>query len=72
MVQNLGRPSLKGDLRVMISGGGTGGHIFPAIAIANAVRERESAAQFLFVGADSRVANKSRIRLGNNHWRLLM
>ncbi len=30
-------------LRVMISGGGTGGHIFPAIAIANAVREREAA-----------------------------
>lgn len=39
----------------MISGGGTGGHIFPAIAIANAVRERESTAQFLFVGADGKM-----------------
>ncbi len=39
----------------MISGGGTGGHIFPAIAIANAVRERESAAQFLFVGAEGKM-----------------
>lgn len=43
------------SLRVMISGGGTGGHIFPAIAIANAVREREAAAQFLFVGAEGKM-----------------
>ena len=57
-MQNLGQPSLKGDLRVMISGGGTGGHIFPAIAIANAVRERESAAQFLFVGAEGKMEMK--------------
>ncbi len=35
----------------MISGGGTGGHIFPAIAIANAVKEREPDTEFLFVGA---------------------
>ena len=39
------------SLRVMVSGGGTGGHIFPAIAIANAVSEREASAEFLFVGA---------------------
>jgi UDP-N-acetylglucosamine--N-acetylmuramyl-(pentapeptide) pyrophosphoryl-undecaprenol N-acetylglucosamine transferase len=39
----------------MISGGGTGGHIFPAIAIANAVREREATAQFLFVGAEGKM-----------------
>lgn len=38
-------------LRILISGGGTGGHIFPAIAIANAVKERELDARFLFVGA---------------------
>lgn len=43
------------QLRVMIAGGGTGGHIFPAIAIANAVREREAAAEFLFVGADGKM-----------------
>lgn len=55
MPPNHGQQSLKGDLRVMISGGGTGGHIFPAIAIANAVRERESAAQFLFVGAEGKM-----------------
>ncbi|HNU55489.1 MAG TPA: undecaprenyldiphospho-muramoylpentapeptide beta-N-acetylglucosaminyltransferase [Flavobacteriales bacterium] len=39
----------------MISGGGTGGHIFPAIAIANAVRERDAAARFLFVGAEGKM-----------------
>ncbi len=43
------------SLRVMISGGGTGGHIFPAIAIANAVREREAGTQFLFVGAEGKM-----------------
>jgi UDP-N-acetylglucosamine--N-acetylmuramyl-(pentapeptide) pyrophosphoryl-undecaprenol N-acetylglucosamine transferase len=39
----------------MISGGGTGGHIFPAIAIANAVKEREPDAEFLFVGAEGKM-----------------
>lgn len=42
-------------LRLMISGGGTGGHIFPAIAIASAVRERLPDAEVLFVGAEGRM-----------------
>jgi UDP-N-acetylglucosamine--N-acetylmuramyl-(pentapeptide) pyrophosphoryl-undecaprenol N-acetylglucosamine transferase len=37
--------------RVIISGGGTGGHIFPAIAIANALRQIDSRTEILFVGA---------------------
>lgn len=41
--------------RLIISGGGTGGHIFPAIAIANAFRERHSDAHILFVGARGRM-----------------
>lgn len=41
--------------RIIISGGGTGGHIFPAIAIANAFRERYHDAQILFVGAKGRM-----------------
>lgn len=41
--------------RLIISGGGTGGHIFPAIAIANAFRERHPDAQVLFVGAKGRM-----------------
>ena len=42
-------------LRVIISGGGTGGHIFPAISIANAIRELEPDAKILFVGALGRM-----------------
>lgn len=41
--------------RLIISGGGTGGHIFPAIAIANAFRVRHPDAQILFVGARGRM-----------------
>ena len=43
------------DLKVVISGGGTGGHIFPAISIANALRERCPEAKILFVGAEGRM-----------------
>ena len=43
------------DLRVIISGGGTGGHIFPAISIANAVKEAHPDAAILFVGAKGRM-----------------
>ena len=43
------------ELRVVISGGGTGGHIFPAVSIANAVRELEPEAKILFVGAEGRM-----------------
>lgn len=41
--------------RVLISGGGTGGHIFPAISIANALRRRFPSVEILFVGADNRM-----------------
>ena len=39
----------------MISGGGTGGHIFPAIAIANAVKRLAPDTEILFVGAEGRM-----------------
>lgn len=42
-------------IRVIISGGGTGGHIFPAISIANAIKEKIPDAEVLFVGADGRM-----------------
>jgi UDP-N-acetylglucosamine--N-acetylmuramyl-(pentapeptide) pyrophosphoryl-undecaprenol N-acetylglucosamine transferase len=41
--------------RLIISGGGTGGHIFPAVAIANEFRERHPDAQILFVGAKNKM-----------------
>jgi len=42
-------------LKVIISGGGTGGHIFPAVSIANAVKEQHPNAEILFVGAEGRM-----------------
>ena len=43
------------ELRVIISGGGTGGHIFPAVSIANAVKALRPDAKILFVGALGRM-----------------
>ena len=40
------------ELRIIISGGGTGGHIFPAVSIANAIMELRPDAKILFVGAE--------------------
>lgn len=44
-----------GGARVIIAGGGTGGHIFPAIAIANAIKKMQPDAQILFVGAKGKM-----------------
>lgn len=46
---------MKESLRVIISGGGTGGHIFPAVSIANAIRLQHPDAKILFVGAEGRM-----------------
>ena len=46
---------MSNELRVIISGGGTGGHIFPAVSIANAIRELQPDAKILFVGALGRM-----------------
>ena len=43
------------ELRIVISGGGTGGHIFPAVSIANAIRTLRPEARILFVGALGRM-----------------
>jgi UDP-N-acetylglucosamine--N-acetylmuramyl-(pentapeptide) pyrophosphoryl-undecaprenol N-acetylglucosamine transferase len=42
-------------IKVILSGGGTGGHVFPAIAIANAIKATVPSAEFLFVGAKGRM-----------------
>jgi len=46
---------MKEEVRVIISGGGTGGHIFPAISIANAIKQLEPESKILFVGAEGRM-----------------
>lgn len=46
---------MEDELRIIISGGGTGGHIFPAVSIANAIRAKYPEAKILFVGALERM-----------------
>lgn len=46
---------MKENLRIIISGGGTGGHIFPAVSIANAIKELRPDTEILFVGAEGRM-----------------
>ncbi len=41
--------------KIIISGGGTGGHVFPAIAIANAIRKKNPQSKILFVGAEGKI-----------------
>ena len=41
--------------KIIISGGGTGGHIYPAIAIANAIKEKYPNTEILFVGAEGKM-----------------
>jgi UDP-N-acetylglucosamine--N-acetylmuramyl-(pentapeptide) pyrophosphoryl-undecaprenol N-acetylglucosamine transferase len=42
-------------MKYLISGGGTGGHIFPAVSIANAIRKAQPDAEILFIGALGRM-----------------
>lgn len=46
---------MKNNLKIIISGGGTGGHIFPAVSIANAIKELRPDTDILFVGAEGRM-----------------
>ena len=43
------------NYKIILSGGGTGGHIYPAVAIANELKRRYPKAKFLFVGAKDRM-----------------
>ena len=46
---------MKQSVNILLSGGGTGGHIYPAIAIANELKQRNPNTNFLFVGANDRM-----------------
>lgn len=54
----------KNNIKVIISGGGTGGHLFPAIAIADAIKEKMPDAEFLFVGANGKIEMEKVPQLG--------
>ena len=42
-------------MRVIISAGGTGGHIYPALAIINKIKEKEPDSEFLYIGTHNRM-----------------
>ena len=47
-----------GRNRIILSGGGTGGHIYPAISIANELKSRDNSSEILFVGARDKMEMK--------------
>ena len=58
-------------MRVLLAGGGTGGHINPALAIASIIREHDPSAEFLFVGTpngmEARLVPQAGYRLETMH-----
>jgi UDP-N-acetylglucosamine--N-acetylmuramyl-(pentapeptide) pyrophosphoryl-undecaprenol N-acetylglucosamine transferase len=60
-------PSEAGGIkRLIIAGGGTGGHIFPAVAIANAIKEMQPDTEILFVGAEGKMEMEKVPQAGYN------
>ncbi len=59
-------PSGDGGSRIIIAGGGTGGHVFPAIAIANALKKIEPQTEILFVGAKGKMEMEKVPQAGYN------
>src|SRR3954452_24639392 len=58
--------TISSALRMIVAGGGTGGHIFPAIAIANAIKQTRPDTQFLFVGAKGKMEMEKVPQAGYN------
>lgn len=57
---------MKKKLKIIISGGGTGGHIFPAISIAKALQKKVSDVEILFIGAKNRMEMQKIPQAGYN------
>lgn len=55
---------MKQSVNILLSGGGTGGHIYPAVAIANELKARNPRSKFLFVGATGRMEMEKIPQLG--------
>lgn len=54
-------------MRVVVSAGGTGGHIYPAVSIINKIREKESNSEFLYIGTTDRMEKDLIPQLGINY-----
>lgn len=54
------------SVKIILAGGGTGGHIFPAVAIANAIRKQQPDAEILFVGAKGKMEMEKVPQAGYN------
>ena len=57
-------------IKVIISGGGTGGHIFPAIAIADSIKKMKPGADILFIGALGKMEMEKVPQKGNYPWKI--
>jgi len=57
---------MKQSINIILSGGGTGGHIYPAVSIANELKEKYPEANFLFVGAKDRMEMEKVPQAGYN------
>ena len=51
-------------MKVVIAAGGTGGHIYPAIAIINKIKEKEKKSEFLYIGTSDRMEKDIIPKLG--------
>src|SRR6187200_3334720 len=61
-----GENNIGDNRRIIIAGGGTGGHIFPAIAIANALKRTNTQTEILFVGAKGKMEMEKVPQAGYN------
>lgn len=59
-------------MKVIISAGGTGGHIYPALAILNKIKEHDSNAEFLYIGTTDRMESKIVPERGINYYGIKM
>ena len=55
-------------MKVLLSGGGTGGHVYPAIAIANKIKEENPDAEILFVGTEKGIESEIVPKYGTTLW----
>ena len=49
-------------MKVVISAGGTGGHIYPALAIINKIKEKEPNSEFLYIGTHNRIFHLKKLK----------